>query len=225
MDHHQLKRFSKLDYESFFLLKVEKTDSLFTLSISGSTKNIYKVKIYCNSKTMYCNCPDSKSWARDLNVYCKHSCFVLFRVFKTIFKDKAKICNEKVFNEEQFSIMKEKLTNMSAVGLINYSNTDIVDEELLEKFQNMEKNNFKSEKSEAFKVKKKDEMCPICFVDFSDEENEELIGCPDCKNTLHKECMEKWLSIGNTTCVYCRSDVWKDYNNNKSADGGYFCLN
>ena len=89
----------------------------------------------------------------------------------------------------------------------------------------MEKNNFKSEKSEEFKVKKKDEMCPICFVDFSDEENEELIGCPDCKNTLHKECMEKWLSIGNTTCVYCRSDVWKDYNNNKSADGGYFCLN
>ena len=37
-----------------------------------------EVYIYCNSKTMYCNCPDSKSWARDLNVYCKHSCFVLF---------------------------------------------------------------------------------------------------------------------------------------------------
>ena len=41
---------------------------------------------------------------------------------------------------------------------------------------------------------------------------------------LHKECMEKWLSVGNITCVYCRSEVWKDYGANKSLDGNYICL-
>ena len=43
MNIQQLKRISKLDYELFYLLKVEKEDNIFTLSISGSTKNIYKV--------------------------------------------------------------------------------------------------------------------------------------------------------------------------------------
>ena len=224
MNNQQFKRLGKLDYESFYLLKIENKDNHFCLSISGSTKNIYQVKIYKNSKTMYCNCPDAKSWAKDFDVYCKHSCFVLFRVFKTVFPDKIKICNEKVFNEEQFCIMNEKLSNMSSVGLVNYSGTDIVDEELLERFQNMEKNDFKSENCEQYQVKsKKSDMCPICFMDF--EEDDELIGCPDCKNTLHKECMEKWLSVGNVTCVYCRSSVWENYNNNKSVDGEYYCLN
>ena len=114
---------------------------------------------------------------------------------------------------------------MANVGLINYSCTDIVDEELLEKFQNMEKNDFKSHNSKDYEVKKKNDMCPICFVDFDDENNNnDLLGCPDCKNTIHKECMEKWLSVGNTTCVYCRSDKWKDYDNNKSTDGEYYCI-
>ena len=68
----------------------------------------------------------------------------------------------------------------------------------------------------------KDDLCSICFMDF--EENEELIKCPECKKVLHKECMEKWLDVGNITCVYCRSEVWKDYGTNKSLDGNYICL-
>ena len=54
-------------------------------------------------------------------------------------------------------------------------------------------------------------------------ENDKLIKCPECKNISHLECMEKWLSVGNLTCVYCRSDVWKDYGINTSIDG-YICL-
>ena len=72
MNIQQLKRISKLDYELFYLLKVEKEDNTFILSISGSTKNIYKVTIFGNSRTIKCDCPDSKSWDKDYNCYCKH---------------------------------------------------------------------------------------------------------------------------------------------------------
>ena len=61
-------------------------------------------------------------------------------------------------------------------------------------------------------------MCPICFLDIEDEE---LVKCPECKNVIHLECMEKWLEMGNKTCVYCRSNVWKNYNLNDE----YQCLN
>ena len=73
MDNHQLKRLNKLDTESFFLLKVEKDEVNYILSISGSTKNIYTVNVFGNSRTIYCDCPDSRSWAKELDCYCKHS--------------------------------------------------------------------------------------------------------------------------------------------------------
>ena len=223
MNIQQLKRISKLDYELFYLLKVEKEDNTFTLSISGSTKNIYKVTIFGNSRTIKCDCPDSKSWAKDYNCYCKHICFVLFRIFKTLFVNKLQICEEKFLTIEQLTFIQNKLNTMVDGGIDNYQNTDIVDEELLEKFRNLEKNNFKSDNIRNYEVENNDEnLCAICFMDF--EEDEELIKCPECKKVLHKECMEKWLGVGNVTCVYCRSDVWKDYYKNKSADGNYICL-
>ena len=226
MDNNQLKRLNKLDSESFFLLKVEKDEVNYTLSISGSTKNIYKVKILGNSRTIYCDCPDSKGWCRNLDCYCKHSCFVLFRIFKTIFTNKEDIFREKFLTVEQYESISNRLDSMLNGGLINYQNSDIVDEELLEKFKKLEQNEFKSEKNEDYEVNeeqdKKTDMCPICFIDI--EENDKLIKCPKCKNISHLECMEKWLSVGNLTCVYCRSDVWKDYGINKSENGNYNCL-
>lgn len=224
MNFHQQKRLNKLDYESFYLLKVEQDNNSFILNISGSTRNIYKVSIFGNSRTIKCDCPDSRSWAKETNCYCKHICFVLFRIFKTLFVDKVKICDEKFLTLDQFTFIQNKLNTMVDGGIDNYQNSDIVDEELLEKFRNLEKNDFKNENHKDYEVENevKDKLCAICFMDF--EEEDELIKCPECKKVLHKECMEKWLGVGNITCVYCRSEVWKDYGINKSLDGDYICL-
>ena len=52
------------------------------------------------------------------------------------------------------------------------------------------------------------DVCPICYLDFPDIKN--LLSCPTCKNYVHDDCMNIWLKHAKT-CVYCRSDIWKDY--------------
>ena len=51
--------------------------------------------------------------------------------------------------------------------------------------------------------------CMICY-DIMEKDNS--VECPLCHNLVHKGCMEKWLANGKKNCIYCRSDVWKDYN-------------
>ena len=205
--YQQQKRFNKLDYESFFLLNVEKTDFGFQLNISGSTRNVYTIRINQNSRTIDCDCPDSRSWASHHNCYCKHVCFVLLRMFKNIYNRKSEIFIDKTIKINEYKLIENKLKNLD----INQEK-DIVDTELLDKFRNLSTNNFKVESVDQ------KEMCPICYLDMGDEE---IVKCPECKNVIHLECMEKWLEMGNKTCVYCRSDVWENYN----LDDEYQCLN
>ena len=204
----QQKRFNKLNYESFFLLKVEKNDLGFLLNVSGSTRNVYSIQINQNSRRLECNCPDAKSWALYHNCLCKHVCFILLRMFKEIYNKESKIFKDRVLTLEEYNYISNKLIEMN----IN-EQEDIVDLELIEKFKNLKTDNnpFKSETS------LEDKMCPICFLDIDGAS----VKCPECRNVLHIECMEKWLEMGNKTCVYCRSNVWEDYN----LEGDYLCLN
>jgi hypothetical protein len=36
------------------------------------------------------------------------------------------------------------------------------------------------------------------------------ICCPQCKNYIHKKCMDIWLET-NQNCVYCRSEIFSEY--------------
>ena len=53
----------------------------------------------------------------------------------------------------------------------------------------------------------KNDICGICCDTFN---NTNVINCPECKNYVHKECIEIWL-IRNKTCVYCRSNIFSNY--------------
>jgi Ring finger domain len=50
--------------------------------------------------------------------------------------------------------------------------------------------------------------CPICYMDF-DEENNDLVWCKAaCGNNMHKSCFEQWAASrrGSTVkCVFCRT--------------------
>lgn len=204
----QIKRFNKLNYESFFLLKVETNDLGFELKISGSTRNIYTIQINKNSRNLKCDCPDSKSWALHHNCFCKHICFVLLRMFKEIYNQNSRIFQEKIISLEDYDFLERKLINMDITKEEEIINTD-----LLERFKNL-----KTSKNEFINdIVKEDEMCPICFLDIVTEN----VKCPECSNIIHKECMEKWLEMGNKTCVYCRSPVWQNY----TLENDYLSLN
>jgi hypothetical protein len=44
--------------------------------------------------------------------------------------------------------------------------------------------------------------CPVCYDVLLNATP--LDSCKTCKNSIHKECLQKWLQF-NRTCVYCRS--------------------
>lgn len=214
MSYHQKSRFSKIYQDDFYLLNIDKYPDKFKIDISGSTKNIYSIFIYENTRKIKCNCPDMKSWASYNRCVCKHCCFLLFRVLKL--SELGDFFDILEFSEELFPdimiklfILLNKLTNID-----HNEAPEIINKEILEKYNKlMEKKEEENPTKDKYGSKKiiNDDMCPICFIDF-EKEGECLLDCPECKKTIHKSCMEKWLTLGKSSCVYCRSDVWKDYN-------------
>jgi hypothetical protein len=214
MNDNQKKRLNSLSHQRFYLLNIEKKPDSFILSISGSSRNIYKVTVNEVEKTIHCDCPDQRSWAKTYNCACKHCCFVMFKVCKDTITETSDFFTNLKFNDEDFEKLGTKL--MEKFMFFNshqfLQQTDGVDEtidlQLLDKFQQIHI----GEEEKTFEPTKElqtDDQCPICFVQFEDEE--EKVGCPECKNTLHKDCMEQWLKSGNQTCVFCRSKCWSTY--------------
>ncbi len=194
MDTEQRKRFNKIYNEEFYLLDKKN----MTFSVSGSTANIYKVKI--TSSTIYCDCPDSKSWAKKYGCVCKHCCFILHKVLKEDIII--------LFDKESYERIKMKCDK------IDIFDDEFVNKELLQKF-----NNLSLIKFDEIKGYDEDEECVICSDLLKDTK---LISCPTCHHNIHEKCMKKWIENGKTSCVYCRSDVWKNYM--KSSSNTYVNL-
>ena len=209
---NQEKRITTMRNSSHYLLNIQKEPEKFVIKISGSSRNIYTVIVDESTRTMCCDCPDSRSWAKHYKCVCKHSCFVLFRICKDVFTIDSDFFKELKFNETEFAILQDKLIQ-KFVFFNNYDflsqQDDTISIELLERFQKLQFSDDETKKFEPKKELKAEETCPICLLGF--DEGVEHLECPECKNLMHKECMEQWLHSGNQTCVYCRSDCWKDY--------------
>ena len=54
---------------------------------------------------------------------------------------------------------------------------------------------------------KKNVACPICLVDFEDEDKISNFEC--CDTTFHNECITKWLTESNHNCPMCRTELEK----------------
>lgn len=215
---NQEKRIANMNYSSHYLLNMQKEPEAFIIKIAGSNlgsglRNIYTVTVNETARTMSCDCPDSKGWAKHYNCVCKHCCFVLFRICKDFFTIDSDFFKELKFNEVEFIYLFDKLTERLAY-FDNFeflrSQDDIISLELLERYQKIQLSDEDGKKYEPKEEPEKEAQCPICLLGFEGEETEHL-ECPECKNYLHKDCMEQWLTSGHQTCVYCRSECWKDY--------------
>jgi hypothetical protein len=210
LSNEQYKRFYKILNEQFYVLEILAEELKF--KISGSTQNVYSISIDKTLCTFSCDCPDAKSHCINKKCLCKHIVFVLVRVLKYYDID---VYKELKFDEEKFLPFLEKIKTsyVEDLSLTNLS---------LNKKYKLKINNDNIENSiDKFSAYpfEEDYECSICYDLLNIQQ--ELLGCPTCKQSFHKDCFNKWLQSSNyKNCVYCRSNIWKEYGkkNVKSSD-------
>ena len=220
MNHNQKSRYLKGLSQKFFILDKTCENNYIKLSLSGTTLNVYDVKIYVDSEfpKIYCNCPDSKSWAKSFGCICKHSCFVLKKVFKNV--DLERYLENYIFLDSEIESIKHEYNNLSFVVNPGEENISIYDLEYL-KLYDAKKKIKTEDKKDLFKCNKvnAEQECSICYDEMTSEMTN--LKCPDCNQIFHKDCIEFWLKSGRNTCPYCRGESWKILN---SKEGEYINL-
>lgn len=207
MNSAQSSRLSRMKTQPLYLIDQIKEDKIVEFTISGSTANLYQVKI--DPENLSCNCPDMSSWARDAGVKCKHCCFVWVKILRLPtewLENNSLIDQSKVQEAIQNQEVRAELINTS----------------YQEKYRQLQQQKNKTNKetgkeidtgketvcSDKFAVTKEliEDDCPICFDQL---EATDSLQCPTCSNLVHQKCIRKWLSTGHQNCVYCRSD-WSE---------------
>lgn len=168
----------------------KKKNTIGTITLMGTynakknKRDVYEVKLYNSGKcSLFCNCPYQKFKSSKENTVCKHICFIVTKVAKHF---DTEFYDTKILPTDVLNKLVERLE--TKVDCRKVEKLDI------KNFQETEK--------------PIEDVCPICYDDMSPDHN--TIVCPSCKNHMHEECMTIWLER-QTTCVYCRSDVWKHY--------------
>lgn len=188
------------------LVGLEGTFTVFgTMKPAG--REAYSVKFfkpYTHDRgSFWCSCPDHKFNSGKKNMVCKHICFLVCRVGRIF--DPA-FFETKQFTEQQFSVFTERVgqaaiftSASSAAAMAAVAAAEGPVTAPLPRH-----NKFRT----VTRSLMEDDVCPICYDCAGDFTG--LVECPDCTNIMHKVCMEVWLER-NQRCVYCRSDVWRQY--------------
>jgi hypothetical protein len=228
MNNFQFRRYQKIFFEEFFLLKWENNKNEILLIISGSSYNIYNVIINKITKKIDCSCKDFLDNCSENNSICKHCCFILFIVLKLFNKFNPKIGIIKLNRPNGYNIINESnffndyiLTNVEILLLqkkfnkLEQKNNSFINIQLINKYnyltlimeqkkllyqQFIEKKLVQSEQSK--------EECGICFNNITI--NDLYLCCPDCNIFVHKKCMLIWLEK-KEDCIYCRSKIWENF--------------
>jgi hypothetical protein len=185
-----------------------------TFTVLGSmrkgVRESYSVKWYrmtaVGKPSFWCNCPDHKFNSTKKNMCCKHICFLVTRVGRIldpVFFESKRLTVEQhaafagvirdaaVFadgSRERERIAARRAATAEAAAIAAMPREEV---------------------RAVFEVQRKpvvlEDMCPICYDAMDSSVN---LNCPTCSNNVHRECMEVWLER-NSTCVFCRSDVWR----------------
>ena len=200
----QLKRLDRMRRERHYLLdlKLEKEKSV--LSISGSTGNIYTIQIDQNG--IECDCPDFCGYAEADGYYCKHCCFVIYRILSSNLTSND--VDPRRISKEKLAIWQEALAKKSPTQL-----SHVISPILCQKYAKMCKSDntdlpkFGLVSIDQCKKKEKlEDSCGICYEDLQGAQM--LVECGECFNLLHKDCADIWLRKGTVeTCVYCRAPL------------------
>lgn len=219
MNKEQRKRLAKIDLEPFYLINYQytKEKSIYEFEVSGATANLYTVTFNPStnslSKMIKCNCGDACGVGKVHRVKCKHACFIWVRILE--------------LPDEYLSF------NLFSQGELEYikNYTDSIDsklENINPCFRNLDQKkqytnhllNLNSDFIPSISThqtstlqtsdhhQSTQDTCPICVMSLK---KKKVVSCPDCKNLIHYDCIQTWLAFGKTTCIYCRSTSWEDF--------------
>lgn len=163
--------------------------------VMGTSKKVYNVTINTSPS---CDCPDHTT----RKTRCKHIYFVLLRIMK--------VNTGNVDQELYTSIEVQNMFN----NIPEVTKLLCVDDKMKEKYHKLKNN-------ESLEVEKKDtdDLCPMCLDDLNN--GSELDYCKySCGKSIHKDCINMWLSSGKDNCLICR-EVW---NKEKEKIGNYIVL-
>lgn len=226
VSHEQAKRVAKLFTDEFFVIGSSSTstststtaattgrdttnDDCIKLLISGSKRDVYTTEIRSRGRRCACSCLDMRMHARRHGCFCKHICFVWFKILQAnsfdLFVENGDLPRIDVAN------VHARLASATATSNNPASDLD----EMSRSLSSLVLENFLSTNGTSFAVTKTpsdQDDCPICFDAFVATPTLDLVGCPTCKNNVHVKCVLKWLHTNaNKTCVYCRSPAWKSF--------------
>lgn len=202
MDIKQRNRYERMRHEKIFFLNLELASDVITFAISGSTCNVYQVKLDIQQRTIACDCPDMKQ--RHNGIICKHCCFVISKMLGLYCDTEHEFWTKRRFTEEDIK------TIMTMIRQFRPSE-ECVNQRLLESYQSYQKMKL-CEKSPEEKRQmeniRQNENCIICFDQLEIEDTTSLFECGMCRNIVHLGCISQWLSKNShQNCVYCRQPV------------------
>ena len=223
MKDKQHERFQKIFYENLYLLNLANTNHEVIFNVSGSTANVYSVKILKSGEWnhIFCNCHDSKKWANYSGVVCKHVLFVIFKVLK-LFQYKNNLSLITVSDEGELFLEKKKLHKdyLEVIDIflelfnINNDTSEFINKDYIQKYNTLrlkqtaededEDKDCSNDTNKQLTDKKKIGHCLICFDDFSELSIELHSQCSVCETIYHKSCVNKWFNH-NSSCPLCRS--------------------
>ena len=154
-----------------------------------------------------------KSHCSAQGVVCKHVVFALWKVGK--YREWSYF-DTKTIDDAGYEFLLNSALERDAL----FSDRTIVDRDLVGQFERLGFGAGTSSKVEsgpsiidesalaqasaqslARHIEETDE-CPVCYDVLLNATP--LDSCKTCKNSIHKECLQKWMQF-NRTCVYCRS--------------------
>ena len=165
----------------------------------------YTVKWYkqgLGRGSFWCNCPDHKFNSSKKHIVCKHICFLVCKV--------ARILDVGFFETHRLTVDQHALFLRTVSENTLFSDQSLVRQRHVAETPGLPAMSQEQKRATFFECRKPiepEDSCPICYDDLS---STPCINCPTCSNNVHRECMEVWLE-GHSTCVYCRSDVWRTW--------------
>ena len=224
MNIQQHNRFQRIFIDNFFLLEIINDQDHFIFKISGSTQNIYSVKIMKSypKNRVFCDCQDMKKWCRQYNVLCKHILFVIFKVLKLFIYNNQlssiSVCNNGTEFLETKTLNRDYIELISVFcDLFNFdkASNDIVNHLYTHKYNYLLNNKSESKIASTSGSIKSDSNeptnCIICFdiietPHITESDNMNVFRCSQCVGIFHTKCLKKWLDY-NKSCPYCRNTM------------------